>query len=163
VDLASLPTDSLYKFVALSGVALALLSFYLLVTRSLHVWERVDQLSFLSARVGVELDVVEKNVERAKAQPTLSDAEHALMGRKIARIKKLHANEKVRLEIARRLTAELHRLVLIAGIATALGIIVASAGFRLWYTRSQAPQDELLRLQVEQARAASTPATTSRP
>lgn len=128
--LTGLPTDSLYKFMALSGV----------VTMLLVSW------FYFTQKIQLELRLVDHGSYAHK----LGDEVAALQGE--ARAKKLHeAQELIKADHEKHqiLVSNLGMLRWMMVIGVSLGAFLAFEGFWLWFHRIQKFQDLLLQKQCE--------------
>lgn len=149
MNLPTLPTDNLYKFLALSGLALLLFSMvYPLNTLNdleLKAVEARTQIKLLE----LELSVLERNIDAASRKKEPSPDEVARLSDRQQQLKaKAIQNEGER----ERLTTLVKQLRfafngLIGGLL--IGYALAHLGFYLWYVRVQKPADKLARTQGE--------------
>jgi hypothetical protein len=177
MEFPQIPTDSLYKFMALSGLAI-ILAFILFPGQKLLEIEmqsigiqgeyKISCLEFDESTK--ELKVVSDRQEKILAEYNRIIAEHDLSNATVKRVNDLkekvdidskRAHEKLtQKQIAQLKTdtklAELHangaffRTTLnILTIGTTIGIFMAIFGFYFWYTKIQALQDKLLAMQLE--------------
>ena len=140
----NLPTDNLYKFFAIAGVSMTLLSLYLMLTRAEMGTTMRNQLD-LEARL---IEIEEKQIEEAwknlkqKAGPEAKALEKA---------RNDIATRKARLsENARAATRFLQMSVAIVKdlqVAHYLGYVFAGLGFFLWYYKVQRYMDKALKQQ----------------
>lgn len=158
LSLPSLPTDNLYKFAALSGVALIIFAFYLTFSQ---LWSVRSHLT--DAEESIQLAVAHRDMafeKKDKWQKLLVDAKIKKdQGKldvesegeiKTAEQSLTRAEDDLRLEMikltfaAKRTTNEwiwlLGGIVLCAG-AVVMGSWMARWGFQNWYLRIQLPMD----------------------
>jgi exonuclease VII large subunit len=175
----SLPTDNLYKFLALSGVVILLFSAYFMKTR---VLELEDQVEILKAekQIGLEkirsIEECQKNLEniinnsiaeqtgklkkdKNKLELQYSDTEIKQIQRELhetmleQRIEAIKTTSK-----AKRLSQLIEQsseLVNWGSLCVGLGVFLANIGFLLWYKKVQKPLD--LRMQMELQRLQTNP------
>lgn len=144
VDLSVLPTDSLYKFLAISGVLITLTTIFFF---GLFVYR--THMKVIAAKTDLEvlrvqLDDVALRLERAKGSGQSDDtarAEYLQNKMDSARLRG-KGNEIAFLESRISLIARLTALGL------GIGMTSAALGFFLWYSRIQVFQDALIRVQA---------------
>jgi hypothetical protein len=141
-----LPTDNLYKFMALGGLTLSGFFCWLFWKYTEEYSRRVEALTVEHAELQSNAQAAREKLERAK---TLTEEER----KKIvpAMLSDL-AGTDVRASAALARRAALDRVDLrvrrigwATMILTALGFSIATAGFYLWYVRVQQYQDVILR------------------
>ncbi len=151
--MTSLPTDNLYKFLALSGVAIVLSTIYFSYDRRSELLARQDQLSAEARLLKVDARFYQNRIQEYKASILRSGSIAAAgLGERVEelqanvleierRVAKLEANGL----IAARLGRELRMLYALTGFALIVGGALAAVGFRSWYVRLQRYQDAELR------------------
>jgi len=163
-----MPTDSLYKFCALSGLVIALLSIYYphallldlhekcgVVTREIDVAEAEhDYLTSYLARAqaivqnGVAGEEVHSTVKIHGLVLTYSDADiKVLLDRIYEDLRDLeiataylHQSNEETLRLWRNIQV----IRWLSGLGLGIGILLAVYGFRMWYVRIQVYQDRML-------------------
>lgn len=145
-DLLSLPTDSLYKFLAMSGLITLFLSVILPFYFGYKIRIRLIDLDkdasigLLKQRhIGKKIDVLEMKFERAKKDGGDDD-----LGEELAQVRGEQnevdiliaevSSEKVKMEYLSKLS-QLLQWVQLAGVS--LGIVMTACGFYLWDIRLQ--------------------------
>src|SRR2546426_11210194 len=105
----NLPTDNLYKFVALSGLTLVILSVAVWVARGNALSDKLDQLWVEQAAIGEEIKSLEADVDRGgrKPSPSLKEAEavHQRTQELAVRVATSTARATIALRLAREQTA----------------------------------------------------------
>ena len=140
----NLPTDNLYKFMAIAGLSIALFSIYLMFTRAEQGTLRVDQLERESTVLLEEENQIELAWERLKekagpSSKSLEDARNEIKKRKA----RMHED----VQAAKRF-AELNLwLIKQLRVASIVGVLLAVVGFFLWYFRVQKYLDIAIREQ----------------
>ena len=158
MNLLTPPTDSLYKFWAISSV---------LICASLMIWtwnetdamrERIYSLGLEAARARVEVRFGTEEIERLRLQrKQVQDEASARRLREreatIARELVVKAAERrYNVDRAAQLVQLLERNTNFAIVMVLLFFVNGTMNFWVWYMKVQRFQDELLRLQVEAAR-----------
>lgn len=177
MNLPNFPTDNLYKFLALSGFVLALLSFGYLIHR-----EELDSRAGAEIRVGREAieysmddwerraKIVASETEDELGKLTANNAETSTSKAATDRVlretrSKLNliqteadaelTNKIVELrrksELADAYQATTSRLTLPLWLAGILGLIMSMVGFVFWYVRLQRLQDQIIRSEALRA------------
>lgn len=151
----NLPTDSLYKFMALGGYSLAAFFFWLFYTR-------VDAHTIRTAAFAIEL--AERKVrthalkdEVAHVRSLTEPEQRAALPGLIVASTEAEANFEASSAQLRAIQAndrEIKRLGYAAMIFAVIGIAIGNAGFGLWYTRVQRYQDIILRATADSVVAA---------
>ena len=140
MQLPTLPTDNLYKFLALSGIALFVLSVVITNQSANDALRESDKLRIELA--GLQADVQALGEDTAYAK-THSDVQHE-------RERLLQLRRQAM--IGRAESATLDRLIAVAAAYRSLGNWLGSVGggltllgFVLWYVKLQRHQDEIVR------------------
>lgn len=141
MTLPQLPTDNLYKFLAIGALAVCVVS---VVYPESQVFE-------LESRVlALRVDTDTLNLEVDELGRLTQEAGDALRARRLdLRIKTaLLKGKSAQAELVLKQIKSLVRVALIGGIVGAAGTVL---GFWLWYWRVQRPQDLLLKRQMLEA------------
>jgi len=149
MELPMLPTDNLYKFLALSGLVMLVLSFTFprnmvdeLELKAVESETNINLLAF-------EVSVLKDDVDAAEKKPKLAeDGIQKLSERqRQLEVKTLQVGgERAKLNV---LVKQLRFAMSLSIIGSVLGFVLADIGFWLWYMRVQKPADLLARKQVE--------------
>jgi hypothetical protein len=150
LPLPNLPTDNLYKFISLSGVALFFVGVGFLFVEQKSFLDRYTGLREISARIVYQTS---QYIEPTLKNPTrLTPSE---IRQRIRVLDSLYAEQKTKQSVIEMQNTD-HGIIQIACVlAIGLGLLIAERGFRLWYDRVQKYQDVILR--NEAARPPSTP------
>jgi hypothetical protein len=140
----NLPTDNLYKFMALAGLGVVLFSVYFIVTRVEQGTALRNQLDRESALIDAEDNQIELAWERLKLK--IGPEAKALQSAR-NEIKKRKARIAAVVEAATRFLQLSLFLFENLFIAIYVGIGVAIFGFCLWYWKVQRHMDKALREQ----------------
>ncbi|HDY8053425.1 hypothetical protein [Vibrio vulnificus] len=136
IDVPSLPTDSLYKFLALSGV--------FIMAFSLYTYARFYTLTKSKAfelEAGVEELDAEVSFFERQVHPEQSD---------LLKTRIKHQRSKVLLKELIWYRKQLIVIGLLTSIFASLGGFMAFQGFNLWYWKIQVHQDRLTELKVDE-------------
>lgn len=144
-------TDNLYKFLALSGLALVLFSASFPPVVISRVHERMERIEAELVPLRVDLNAVKREVARLQQSPTPTTVEVAAIQSRLDQREVRHELLALKLTSLKRAVRYLNRLIawMIAGLST--GITMALAGFWLWYKRLQVHQDTIVRLEAAAA------------
>jgi hypothetical protein len=136
VALPNLPTDNLYKFMAIAGLTLVVYSLiapFALLNRNL---EKIESVASEAAAIGADVKLLNESLKVDPVTP--GDREEA--GKRLeqsADVARRNAVLGVKREMVHRLNQQ-NLVVEIAGIVALLvGSALAVAGFYLWYDRVQ--------------------------
>jgi hypothetical protein len=158
LSLPSLPTDNLYKFVALSGVALIIFANYLTFSQLWsfqgHITDAEESIKMISAHHDVALEKKEKWKQLAFESKvrtvegkldSKSDEETKAAEERLMQAEDDLAVEMVKLSFATKRVANEWRWltagIVICFFAVTAGLWMARWGFRNWYLRIQLPMD----------------------
>ena len=156
MQLPSLPTDNLYKFIALSGLVLLVTA----IVVPVKIQDEIDKdfaRLVLIQQVKIDLAVLEWN-QAGSPPKTLTTEEAIEKWRSSQKEKKEELQSRLRkLEVsgadaefeyysAIRVRKRWRRIAYCIG---AIGILLMCIGFRLWYVRLQKYQDKIIRRQAE--------------
>jgi hypothetical protein len=152
MTLPNLPTDNLYKFLALGGLTLILFSF---------VFPKMQEhgLNRVLWETKIDIDVAEEQLRYIDEQSSILEAKRQEAYRKNANLKPLKDDEMRILDLQHNLriqqaqarnktkllsdlSQELVGIRLFAKIGIALGLALTCFGFFLWYVKLQRHQDE---------------------
>jgi hypothetical protein len=148
--LAQLPTDNLYKFIALAGVALVFFGIYLFVSHLSKVETKLEDLQHAMARAGAEIAYLEREIA-GRQLADISAEERVEFGERVLNARLLHEENVVNTAIVARLNTRLRLLLSVGKIVVVLGLVLTVIGFALWYVNTQGPQDQLLQAQLKSA------------
>ena len=144
MDLPPLPTDSLYKFLALSGAVLFGLSLYLAVSLMKAYLARYDKVAFDADFLTARATWLTSRIEKAKASGKIEAHELEYIIENMPMMEESRAAFNTAHD---RLNAweKRARIVTIVLILLAVaGGSLAAFGFRLWYDRVQRYEDVIL-------------------
>jgi hypothetical protein len=164
------PSDSFYKFSAIGGLILLVMSLYVpwkmdselnLALFDLEVeLSRIDiETSFADKqfkRISDDLDTLEKERANKKkkgaSEPYFAGLDERIQDQRSTdkRISLLHAESKVVFQKQKWLAAQLRQIFAIATGLSVLGLNMAIFGFWNWYFRFQVYQDRIIKGQSEQ-------------
>jgi hypothetical protein len=154
------PTDNLYKFVALSGLAVAVFAAYMDVTTDIKLatlyWQSndaYDAVEHFKDRYdddiwSVTYDLNHKliNADTAAARKTAAAAKRDAS---IAKYQKEYSEARA---ARRKLHLETFYQYWILVVVGAIGLMVSFLGFILWYLMLQRPLDEIMRYDLHERR-----------
>ena len=134
MQIPNLPTDNLYKFIALSGLSIFLFSFFIPLYLNYSINQQI-------AEVLSDLHVVESKMDRLENTP--KDSPH--FERRFKEVELL--NDKVRKanELTKYLRLNQLSVLNYKYIGVTIGVFLSVLGFYLWYTRVQKYLDKELR------------------
>jgi hypothetical protein len=163
VNVPFLPTDNLYKFLALSGVVMVIASSALVWIISLHVDEQITNLEVESALIKEEIRFLEEDVatperrgDNGSVNPTTREGLRREIARNAARL-------GPEIQQTKRLNRDLWLLVVFYVVFLFGGFYAAYKGFRLWYDRLQRYQDVLLQAQAKPSNTCMQPQAAGAP
>lgn len=145
MNFPQIPTDNLYKFMALSGLAIALISFFLPMKQvrdiEMEIVEIQEQARLLNEKNDF-LDIKKGIIERLKSAPA-EEAEKIFIERQQLVLESVRILAK--LERVKFLKDEIKNLKTIIGLLSGLGVFLSVLGFILWYQKVQRYQDKVLK------------------
>ncbi|MHC4738741.1 MAG: hypothetical protein ACYS9Y_07535 [Planctomycetota bacterium] len=162
MNLPQLPTDNLYKFVALSGIALIILSmmphYYTFKTfpesyqfniEMEQLKKRIEWLQDDAKEIQKERDELRGNLP--KLEKDVVKTQWQELQAKVSEYKKAYREiEMLKIQFFYKAKQEIHISILMIaatlyGLSLTIGgIIMAYKGFKLWYIRLQIPQDVII-------------------
>lgn len=141
MEVPNLPTDNLYKFMAIAGVVLVVfgLSFPLRIAGKL-------QLQLIEARTEVDLsrvraDRLSERVERWKAMPEQTPEQAEKFRDDLQLLREKSVQDVGLVSKVGAIFSQLIFLIVAGSASTLYGYILARRGFKLWYERVQRPND----------------------
>lgn len=145
IPIPNLPTDNLYKFVALTGLFVAITGVFFL---EIQVERSSKAVSVLKAQVEYKNYVLDL-LESADTEASLSsDQRQRLVEELISHEEEIIggiADSGTELDTIKKRLRPI-------GLISLLGSIASMIGFRLWYRRVQKPLDEILQISLEKTR-----------
>ncbi len=147
VAIPNLPTDNLYKFVALAGLSIVVLSVVLPTAQQNATGDKIDQYTIDLAVLAVEVKNLKEELEIAVAQPRPSAHDQRLLRQRQLELDARVATITVRTAILKRLVEKQGEVLGWMAVGLLTGLVLAVIGFSLWYARVQRYQDQLLRAQ----------------
>lgn len=137
------PTDNLYKFMSIFGLALLLYGlitpFFVLNTNL----NRIESIAVESAELSAKIELLSQTLEiDPPERGDTKKARELLEGS--ADLQAMHAAMGVKKDIAHRLNQQNFFVIVISVIAALTGIALSSLGFYLWYVRVQKYEDMLV-------------------
>jgi hypothetical protein len=173
VPLPSLPTDNLYKFMAISGLVLLVAGIVVPWQYIAREGDMIDALRYQSELITLQVQQVETDFgrEQQRHQPFLDaviSGKVALSPGNLERAQEIFkdavglmdrrrkadaamAEFRASLAKASRADATTNRMLLLGTASRALGLLLFVFGFGLWYFKAQRLQDRLLALEVRTA------------
>jgi hypothetical protein len=144
MELPSLPTDSLYKFVALAGLALMLFAATYPQAKMLELQVAVADAEALSEKLDANLDNTEKKLARLEGIQN----PHAAALEVVSELNLKNRLDKAEVRRASTIVkAQLKAMQYYLGlsiISLVVGTLMTIAGFGLWYVRIQKPLDRAI-------------------
>lgn len=140
----NIPTDNLYKFIAISGLALLFYCISFPILLHTNAMERMDKLSEELAGITADLGFLKEDAAIASAQGE-SKEEAIQRFRKSRDVRRQQAIFGEKLKILHRLNAQTEWLPLLSAIGSAVGLLISIVGFWLWYCRLQQPLDNSIK------------------
>jgi hypothetical protein len=151
IDLPSLPTDNLYKFIALCGLVLFIASVTIPNILATRFRDQVDDLTIEAAPLEEEIKILHEQIARFEnASPP--DAERVSATRAASdQIRIKAAVVRAKLSVAHNRQKDLRLLLWVVVIGGILSSVIMWSGFRLWYYRLQQYQDAAVMTQIPAA------------
>lgn len=141
MDIPNLPTDNLYKFMALTGLLLMIGSF-------LIVFFQAEKSRELSREFDQSVAIAKAHLETAKAAPTKMGESPEVAAETLEKAKiQMAKSEAIQNELKLILDDKPTFLGFYL-VGEVIGLILSISGFGLWYTRVQKYQDMLLKRQA---------------
>jgi len=139
------PLDNLYKFTAISGLVLIALTLYNISLAGIEFRKLRAETTMESALLNSELQI---HSMPSNAKEPYSKEQYIAIARRIE-------ENKVKMVALKQMEDSYKpggTNAQFASTVFVLGFLLSAAGFALWYFRLQRFQDELLQLEVKQAR-----------
>jgi septal ring factor EnvC (AmiA/AmiB activator) len=169
MDIPSVPTDNLYKFMALSGLAIVITCLYLFFSRADQLNERLYDVAERKSILEANIDAM--NDEISKLNRSIAELKKAADSRDVLAqlTSRVEEGEKIKSELLHTrkelidLTAAAEVADMIRSLQTkqaiafmlfeTIGIVISGFGFMLWYTRVQ----KFLDVQLAKTSSANVP------
>jgi hypothetical protein len=149
INLPTLPTDNLYKFLALSGLAIAILSLVLPVIRISEIRIKLVEVKTQSNLLNIKIEELSKDTDRLAKKTALSPEETESLRNRLIEHKIKVVELSGRFEQINSLNRDLDYLMILFWGGLPLGAGISVLGFMAWYFLVQKPNDLLLKKQVE--------------
>ena len=153
MQIPNLPTDNLYKFMAIAGLALIIISVIipLWIIHDLKI--KGYDLKIEMAIIDVEAKSFEKQFQLHTQVPhnkkELSDHSHKQYFATVLDMEKNIAKTKGQVDKLEFLRSEIQKMRVIIALGLGLGLILTFNGFRLWYSRLQKYQDAAIKSEAQ--------------
>lgn len=177
MNIPNIPTDNLYKFIALSGIIIVLLSIYIPKVKIAEVTDKIIDAKESKLILVVKVNNLESQVDRFKDKfgPSikenkennkelkvenlygeLDELNDVLFLLKIERIKQKAITERI--EVLENRSVEIFRWSIITLFN---GLVMAFFGFWLWYSKVQKLHDLILKSEFISGKSNKTNASGS--
>lgn len=155
MQIPTLPTDNLYKFIALSGLLIVLVSFFIPIC----IMHQVNMQRFdIEADVNVAIEESRRLenktnlLRQSMKDKSITKEEARLKNDEFDKISEKNTMNGIRLKSQlnklKFTIEEIKDLKWLVLIGCGLGVVIAWAGFLLWYKRLQKYQDIIIRNEV---------------
>jgi uncharacterized protein YktA (UPF0223 family) len=142
------PTDNLYKFAALSGLVLLLVSIIYPQTRMDALNARIYDFNCEIEEMKVGGETLAEHFKAYKSQIFKSDAEGKSLAAATEELQKHSSRMAVRSTEIDYLKNRFRWWERVCGIGAGLGLLIMGYGFMSWYLNLQRPQDRLLQKEL---------------
>ena len=138
----SIPTDNLYKFIALSGLAITLLSITYPVSKVLELELAVVEAKSEKEKISIEDVEIKREIERLEKEKNPSSQTVILLRERMVqqRIKAVEFSKILRIIEIQLEWVQEYSYAAIVGLI--IGPWIAIFGFIRWYIKIQRPLDE---------------------
>ncbi|SHO46819.1 hypothetical protein SAMN02745220_01651 [Desulfopila aestuarii DSM 18488] len=147
-----IPTDNLYKFIAISGLIILLLSIVLPLYWSNDLQSKAIELGTEIAVLQMKNDLLGEDVRKVEKQLSTTENSNGVIGKET---KQLHEKSKNDLRSIQFSTIEikgkinlqeyylkmLKKISIYAFLGIVIGLILSIYGFKFWYIKLQQPLD----------------------
>ncbi len=142
------PTDNVYKFFAIAGIAVALFVPSFCYVQLNAVLDQEDKIEEELTAIRLEISFYKEDLDstRNKNQTGEDQARILEAGRNLA---KRNALQGQKLQTIHRLNSRNKYLPIVAVIGLVIGACMAISGFYLWYVRLQKFQDEITKREAQ--------------
>lgn len=154
----NLPTDNLYKFMALTGTILFVAALFYPRHKSESIDLKIDKYIVEIKKQQLEMDAAEslmKEIELEINTRSTSRESDSIIDRLTLELKevsnRIELNEieiEDKDQIIQREESKLNVLSFFSGILASISVSIVIAGFTLWYKKTQQIQDDLLKQQL---------------
>ena len=149
MHMPSLPTDNLYKFLAVSGLVIFIFSQVLPVIRISEIRMKLVEVRTQSNILKVLSEELEEDIAIWKNKTSLTPEEKDSFRKRLIEIRIKTAELRGRFEQVESLNRDLDYLMILFWGGLLIGVGISVLGFLAWYFIVQKPNDLLLRKQVE--------------
>ena len=145
MNLPTPPTDNLYKFVALAGLALLIFSIVYPLKLIDDLELRLVDTEMRRDMLLVDISALERAADRLTATRVQNPAVTEQWTEIRKTLEKTHIENRSEEERFKILLKQIRGKLIWLAVGTGVGYILAHRGFYLWYHRVQKPLDELAR------------------
>jgi hypothetical protein len=150
MNLPSLPTDNLYKFMALCGLFLVVFGLVFPSTRIDELNLKAIEINTQAEVLRIEIDDLEYDTDLWAKKVTLNPEETDLLRKRTREIKIRTAEITGRMEQHNILRITIEHYWRVLKVTIWVGFILSLVGFYCWYFLVQRPNDLLLRKQIKE-------------
>jgi hypothetical protein len=147
----TLPTDNLYKFMALSGLAILIFSLVFPMIRIGEIKLKLVEVETQTEVLGIETDNLKKDIEHSLNESKLHFQDLENDRKRMSELQIKSVELKGRTKLVRELMEDLRSYLIFLVVGGMLGLLFCFFGFVLWYKLVQRPSDLLLKAQVERS------------
>jgi hypothetical protein len=149
MNIPSLPTDNLYKFLALSGLAIAIFGLVFPAIRISEIRLKLIEANTQTRLLKLEIDQLKEDVDTAKKKSSVSPEEIGNIRKRMIEINVKKVELDGRTEQIKALMEDLNFARGALKVSAPLGLVISFLGFYFWYSLIQKPNDLLLQKQIK--------------
>jgi hypothetical protein len=160
MDLPQIPTDNLYKFMAIVGVVVMtmVIGFSTIKLSDLE-FQTIDP-GVQTEKIQISTEYLSREIGRTERKTTPTPEELSALDQRRMQLAERRAELDGNLKKARFQLQCMYGLIILSAISTLGGYYMAKRGFAGWYRFVQQPQDALLKAQIKTLENSTTPSPT---
>lgn len=144
----NLPTDNLYKFIALSGMSLILISIYLYLSTFENIKNELSSIGYEMALLTLDIENKEYDLKE-NAENTITPEAHKELLNENREMRRKNGQHAIQVQRNCNRLQELQSLKGNVKLLLLFGLVMSLTGFQQWYVKIQKPMDEKISLELK--------------
>jgi hypothetical protein len=151
MDYPNIPTDNLYKFLAIGGLVVFIFSIVYPTGKLLELEFQLADFKAGREKINIERNFLNKEIEILEKKESVGSNEIKVIRDKLLQQELKEADFNAQAEKIQVSFKWIQDFQWLAIIGSLLGVILEAIGFTAWYLRVQHPQDQLLEKQLAES------------
>ncbi len=152
MDYPNIPTDNLYKFLAIGGLVVSFFSIVYPIGKLLELDFQLADFKAGREEINIERNFLNKEIEILEKKESVDSNEIKVIRDKLLQQELKEADFNAQAEKIQVSFKWIQNFKWLAIMGSLLGMILEVIGFSAWYLRVQHPQDQLLEKQLAESK-----------